>query len=446
VTWTVVLALLGLVGAFAWATHHPESRLLVRAEALPGVGPWIARFRAGYLPAPEPQRPAEAGKGGEVEVIVEWVPHEVRPDGGRPAPPPSPRVWVAAGEPLRAAPDPAAPVLGHLERYLWLPVLEERAGWVRVAGDQGEGWVRPVRPAEQGPPLGDAAELARPLPARAPDPQRLRLALELLGTSGAAGRLGPLTLYTDADPRALWHLDRLAAQVEPAYRQRYGREPLGGEREAVVLFATEAGYRRFQAGEAQLAGLPASGHATSGLIALYSDGTLRSELASTLVHEMVHLLNRRALGPALPPWLDEGLADDLAASEIGEAGDLRPARLGGSTVTAPGRLEYHGAVAAVRQVLAAHRRGTAVPLERLTGLDWEAFVRSDDSALHYAEAGLFVRYLVEEPELAAAFRRFLAAVAEGGPADGEALRAELGRSWDRLDAGMAVWVAAQDGT
>lgn len=455
--WMPLVLLIAAAGAFAWATHRPDSPRLVAAESWPGVGEWVVRFRARYSPAPPP--PRRTGPAGtEVIVVPEWVAEPGEPMLPAPGEASGDRIWVAAGEPLRAAPDEGAAPHGRLERYLYLPVLERRDEWARVASPQGEGWVRPFRgrgaarrgdadaaPWEGEPPLGRATVPPGPLPGRAPDPAALALAADLLGVDGPTGRLGPYTLYTDAPRGRLFALDRLAAGVEPAYRARYGRVPAGSAREAVVLFDREEDYRRLQAADSVLAGLPASGHTGGGLVAAYIGDQGPAEVAATLVHELAHLLNRRALGPSLPPWLDEGIADDLAGSEVGPAGELSPGRIGGSVIEHEARVELRGAVAALRQLDEALASGGAVPLARLTAMEWEEFVRSDDSSLHYAQASFFVRYLLDggDPGLAGGFRRFLDAVADGGAPSGEALRAGLGRSWGELEAGMAEWVGEQ---
>lgn len=452
--WVPLVLLVAAAGALAWATARPDSPRLVAAESWPGVGEWVARFRARYSPPP----PASRGSRGGTEVVV--VPEWVAEPGDETTPAARDAIeghaWVAAGEPVRAAPDDGAAQRGRLERYLYLPVHERRGEWARVSSPFGDGWVRPFRgrseagrnaaaPWDGEPPLGRAVVPPRPLPGRAADPVALAAAVELLGVSGPAGRLGPYPLYTDAPRGTLFALDRVAAGVEPAYRARYGRQPLGTALESVVLFHREDDYRRFQAANRVLAGLPAAGHTAGGLVAAYVGGQRPAEVAATLVHELAHLLNRRALGPVLPPWLDEGIADDLAGSEVGARGELRPGRIGGSVVEHPARLEFRGAVAALRQVDQAFASGRAVPLERLTAMDWEAFVRSDDSQLHYAQASFLVRYLLDggDPALAGGFRRFLAAVAAGGAPDGAVLRDELGLTWGELETGMADWVGEQ---
>jgi hypothetical protein len=215
--------------------------------------------------------------------------------------------------------------------------------------------------------------------------------------SGAetAGRLGPYALYTDVERSArLDRLDRIASEVEGAYRGRYGRRPLGEPAEAVVLFAREKDYRAFQNESARLSGLAASGHSGHGLVALYDGGRPGEELASTLVHELAHLLNRRAVGPILPSWLDEGIADDLAQSRIDARGRIEPGTLGGVTVRASRRVEMYGARAALEQLARGVEAGRLRPLPELLSLEWERFV-GRGSDLHYAQSSFFVRYLLD---------------------------------------------------
>ncbi|HUO85837.1 MAG TPA: hypothetical protein VM617_00485 [Thermoanaerobaculia bacterium] len=409
VSWGVVLVALVAVGLFAWATHHPDSPALIAAESWPALGGWVVRFRAWYSPPEVPDPGLHVAAGGRDAASSGDAP----PPGATPGPLP-PRDLRA---PLSSS-DP--------------PVARSRGGDAGWAGSE--------------PPLGRATIPPRPLPGRAADPAVLALALELLGISAPAGTLGPYPLYTDAPRAGLFALDRVVAEVEPAYRARYGRRPVGAAREAVVLFSRREDYRRFQvASDDKLVGLPAVGHTIGGVVAAHAEGHGPAELAETLIHEVVHLLNRRALGPALPPWLDEGIADDLAGSHVDVGGTLSPGRIGGSVIEHAGRREIRGAHAALRQLDGAFAGGAAVPLARLTSMDWEEFVRSEARQLHYAEAGFFVRYLVDggDPQLAAAFRRFLAGVSEGGPVDGEALRRETGRPWHELEGGLTAWVGEQ---
>lgn len=448
-TWPLHLLLallLAALGGFAWLTHHPGVPWLAEAEAWPLLGPLAAAFRERYLPPPGADGAlpgSDTGEGG-VEVIVVYVPGE---------PPATPgaqgevrgaveQIWLQAGTALSREPREGAPAVAHLAAIANLPVLERRGEWARVTYREVTGWVK--APWEGGsPPLGSAPEPPRPVPALTPDPALLARGLSLLGGRSPAGSLGPYTLYTDhSDPGLLAFLDRAAAGVEEVYRQRYRRSPVGEAAEAVLLFSREEGYRAFQESDPRLTGLQAAGHAGHGLIALYVDGRPRWELAGTLVHEVTHLLNRRALGPALPPWLDEGMAGDLGSSAFAPGGAIEAGTLGGEVRRSGERIDFHGPRASVRHLVEALDGGTFLPLPELFRLSWEEFVRPPASELHYAESAFLVRYLVEGEGggLAPGFHSFLAAVSEGGPATGEALAEHLSRPWARTEPGLRAWL------
>lgn len=353
---------------------------------------------------------------------------------------------VAAGEPLRTSPQSSAAVLATVATTAQVPVLSERDGWALVRSGETTGWVETHRlvrlgdPVGDEPPLGDATEPTLPLAAAPADPVRLtraRAHLDLARTRTA--RLGPWTLLTDVEDAAvLAQLDRVARRVEETYRRRFGVTPVGEARETVVLFAQEASYRAFRRSEGAAHGERVAGHATAGLAALVLGERGGEATAESLVHELTHLLNRRAIGPALPPWLDEGLANDLALCRVAADGQLelgtlssrrRPA--GGNEVT----IEGGEALALV----ARRRLGRLVPLEDLLHLGPAEFLAPAASELHYAESALFVRYLLQgvhrEPFLA-----FLRAVSEGALIDPEAFRVHLGPSWHQLQASFETWL------
>lgn len=295
------------------------------------------------------------------------------------------------------------------------------------------------------PPQG--IKPTRPVPARPPDPGRLARARRLLGADAVAGSLGPYVVYTDLrDPERLAWLGRVAGRFEEAYRARTGRVPIGVPAEVVVLFAEEADYQSFQREERQLAPLASRGHSGYGIVALWDGGRSRLDIASTLVHELAHLVNRRALGPLLPSWLDEGLADELAVCEIDEEGRILPGTLAGVRVKAGRFYRVFGARASLLALVQEIEQGRLPPLPRLHDLAWEEFMGSE-GGLHYIHAAFWIRYLWDGDDgiHATGFRAFLAAVADGKPATGEALRGHLGRSWEELDAGFRAWVLRQAG-
>jgi hypothetical protein len=391
------------------------------------------------------------------------------------------RLPVAAGTPILERPDPRSPTLAILDAASELPVVERRDGWVRVRYGARLGWV-----AEGGAGAGPGGGSAAAPAARSADPEILARALARLGAQAASApaRLGPFVLRTDlADPGMLAFLDRVAAGVVGVYRERYGLDPglgtvpapgveprpaaapaaaggAGSQRptpavETVVLFTREADYRAFTEGDLALAGLEEGGFAGFGLAALYLGMRDREEAASLLVHELVHLLNTRALGPKTPAWLEEALAVDLGYSRIDPSGRLEPGSLGGRSrvdrrhAAGPGgdgwqvTVTTEGGRAALERALDALDRQALPPLATLTALSWRELVDPSVRELAYAGSAFFVRYLLASPRLAGGFRHYLRSIAAGGEGGGEELLEALGEDWDLLDPGFRRWLRSQ---
>ncbi|HWM93762.1 MAG TPA: hypothetical protein VN493_23590 [Thermoanaerobaculia bacterium] len=447
--WALLAAILGGV----WAFFNPESPLVAQAEEWPVVGPLAQELRrrepapfvippegteeeiaAEEVPRPVRRRPRSSPGPRQPETEIE-IPRDAQPEGVE-------RVTVKPGIPLLSEPRPgAAPVLTP-SRIAVLKVLDRRPGWVQVQYGDTVGWVPSRDWVGPGPPLGSDPDPVRPVAGRAPDEQRLAWARARLTLPEIVGRAGPYLIYTDLrDPARLAFLDRVASGLEATYRSRFGVSPVGDPAEAVILFSRESDYRAFLAQATNVAELPASGHTGHGIVSLYDARRPVSEVASTLVHELAHLLNRRAIGPALPSWLEEGIADDLSQSRIDTSGRLVPGTLGGVTVRVGRRIETYGARAALQHLLQAASSGDLRPLPQLLALDWDEFVRRNGE-LNYAQSSFFVRYLLqgEQGSLAPAFRAFLSDVAEGRPPDPEALRERLGRPWPMLEAGFRLWI------
>lgn len=439
-SFAVVLLVLAVVSGFVWATRHPDARLMRTAAGWPLVGPLIGRLRAAYLPA---QPGAQEGQRGGAAPGT--PPQPGLPPGELAGTPPAVslgRVWVRPGDPLRAAPQEGARVLARADRYADLAVVERSGRWRRVRLGAVAGWIH-LEKAAEGPPLGNEPEPPRPLPGRPAKPERLRQAVEQLGRPVEAGHLGPYPLRTDVrDPALLARLAAVAANVEPTYRERYHLEPVGEPAATVVLFSREASYRAFQAEDARLVYLDAAGHTGHGIVALFRGPRTPEEVEATLVHELTHLLDRRALGPALPPWLDEGLADDLGWCRVETGGRLVPGSFGGGRTEAEGEVYLSGSLGAVTAFGRERDMGRIGSLEQLVSLDWDGFVRGEPQ-IHYSHAALFVRFLLEGRggALAPGFRRYLAGIAAGEPAGASRLIAALGIGWPVLDAQFRSWTA-----
>jgi hypothetical protein len=441
------MLLAGLAAGAVWVVRHPDSPVLDPAADWPGIGLLIEDLR--HKPGPDPfaipgeasvepirprrRTPASPAPGAGVEFPPDLEPEAVE------------RVTVKPGMSLRTEPRPGAETVVSLSRVSVLRVVDRSPGWVKVLYGDAAGWVPDPKWSGPEPPLGSDPDPVRPVGGRAPDEERLARARARLAPPETAGRLGSYLLYTDLrDPDRLAFFDRVAAGLEETYRARYGVSPTGEPAEVVVLFNREEDFRAYLDQETSVAGLPASGHTGSGIVSLYDGRRPAGEVGSTLVHELAHLLNRRSIGPALPSWLDEGIADDLSQSRIDPSGHLLPGTLGGVTVRAGRRIDMHGARAALQGLIQAAGSGDLRPLSELLALEWGDFVRQRGEQ-NYAQASFFIRYLLqgEQGTLAPGFRSFLAEVAGGVPPDPERLREKLGRPWPVLDAGFRLWLMNQ---
>lgn len=255
-------------------------------------------------------------------------------------------------------------------------------------------------------------------------------------------RIGPYPLDTVLDDgRLTAMLDRAAAGHRRLYAERYGvavEGPIGGR---VALFAAERDYLEFKRlqGHARAETEAAGYFQPPSLVVLQRGSHSRQEVTASLLHELTHLLNWRLLGGAgerdLPPWLEEGLAGDLALSSIGRQG-LAAEPLG------PGNLAYGRRLGDVLlEIDGKLDEGAAPSVEELLRMERAPFL-AGEGELHYALSALWVRYLLDGG-LAAPFRAWLAAVAAGGDAGPEALRSHLGRDWTRLEQGFRAWLDRQ---
>jgi hypothetical protein len=296
----------------------------------------------------------------------------------------------------------------------------------------------PEQPAEPMPP--------RPLPGRPPPADLLARVIDRLSPERRQLRLGPYAATTDVqDPALLALLAGLAGEVEAVYRTRFGVVPVGEAREVIVLFRDQDAYTRLAREDERIAEIASAGHTVNGLVAHYAGERPAAEVGATLVHELVHVLNRRALGPALPPWLDEGMAEDLAQSRLTLDGRLDPGGLGGEAYDRGDHVELRGGLAAALVLQEAIADGAAPRVEEMLASPWQEFVAAGREQ-RYDAACFFVRYLLvgEGGGLAPQFRAYLASIAQGGPTDGEALRRRLERPWPLLDLGWHVWMQGID--
>ncbi len=366
-------------------------------------------------------------------------------------------ISVAAGSRLRDRPDLRAVEILSIPEELELPVVERRPPWVRVRYGDLRGWllVRGGGPAKEG---AVAAPAVPPF-----DSQALARARAVLGAEAREETLGAFRLLTDLEAgKLLAALGAIARSLPAAYAERFGLPVAAPGEEAVLLFASLEGYRRFAEGEPDLARLEPSGHAGNGIAALAAEAKDRDALQALLVHELTHLLNRRALGLAvdLAPWLDEGLAEDLAYSQIDSSGRLKLGSLAGRTRTTNevggvvGKLAGDSFVttttgprALLLELLERWPEPERPALVELLDLSWSELADPGRRSLLYPQSGFFVRFLLDADggRSAPAFHAFLRTAAAGGDSDAGAVLAALGIGEAELEERFLAWLRAQAG-
>lgn len=505
VSYLAVLLVVAALGGYAWLTHNPESPVLEAAQEWPVVGGLAQRMRRAYLGEPVPAA-GEAGTAGEgaddgdaEEVRIAQGPlHLPPPPGARRITPPRRAVggspgtgeggaaaasddvpsdlpglveptavpdlgrivgparveavpvrhtalawrWFLPGQPVRE--EPGAAGGRELPTLAYLPILARDGGWSQVLyrGDlrwMEDGW----RPAHSRRAARQGGIRRHVEPPKAASFARLHEARKLLGQRRTERSLGAYQLWTDVeDAELLGFLDELAGVAEDAYFARFARLPSGDPLRSAVLFASEADYREYSGDGILLASH--AGHAGGGVLASYTAGRPRAEVASTLVHEITHLLNARALSWDLPPWLEEGMAGAMDAVWVEGAG---VDSADGDTVV-QSFLGYDGHDGRIVLLAERLRAGTLPPIHLVILADREEFYQGDAS-VHYALAGALVRFLLEGDagRYREGFLRFLQRVANGYDANGALLLDSYGTKDTafvaELDGAFRRWVAGE---
>ena len=435
-------------GLLAWISHQPNHPYVVKAESWPAVGPLVVYLREAYRPAEVvrvggPRSEHEPRRRSTVPGLPPW---EGAPD----------YVWVRDGSVLQNEPMPGADRVLRFDAISNVARLERQGDWFRVWHRGVEGWVHLPGYEEDtdDPPWGEEPEPPVPVAPVAADADLLADALSfMVGDDVVETQFGPYRAYADfEDPSLFALLSSIASQVEPLWQRRHGLTPLGEPASVVVLYRREASYRALERSSDQLRGLDAEGFAGFGLVVTYAGRKEPVDVAATLVHEICHRIHRRALGPALPIWLEEGLADDLALSRITD-GQLDPSGYSGLRITkrtaSGAQLRFTQGLAALWNLKEEVLRGRMPLLTQLTDLDREAFL--DPSAglgerrLRYDAMALWVRFLVsaEEGRHLEGWHRFLRGIAEGGPVTVEALLESIGEPADELEAAFRTWVVLE---
>lgn len=315
-------------------------------------------------------------------------------------PPAAQLVHVTAGTRLWSRPDARASSVIRVDAEIDLPVLGRVPGWIKVRYAGRTGWL-------------PAADTTSPEPGKARDlranPARLARARQLIGEDEPVRQCGFLPLYTDVqDPALLHHLSAVVSALPAAYRARYDLQPTGEPVEAVVVFRRSEDFAAFSHSETELGHLQVAGFARDGLAVVYVGEQNVDQVTHDLVHEVTHLLNRRVFGLALPPWLEEGMANDLGYCRIASGGELMLGTLGGRREEAdvgryePGgwlsidkRVHESGAIASLARLRQRAVKHSLHPVGNLCDLTWQEFAAENGRQERYDESTFLVRYLLD---------------------------------------------------
>lgn len=391
------LAALALAGGLVWLTRNPGAPIVRRAERWPLVGPAATAFRARWDPPPPPPAPPAAAPVVEYHYLLES-------DGPTPGRPAAPR---REGRP---------------------PGQPPAAGATTTPAAAAAGGVAPVLPV-----------LALPA-----DPGLLARAARQLGAGADDHRLGGYRLLTDtADAARIARWRAIAESAESAWTSRYGVAPIGVPAETIVLFARQAALRELQGVEPRLGALDANGFTLDGLVALAVEGLSEAELDATLQHELAHLLTRRSLGPALPAWLAEGLAEEFGLAPLAAGGRFDFTGVRGALTRDGNRYELRGGLAALDRLRRRAERDELLSLAELAAVSELDFSAGEAGIERYAAAFAWVRFLLAESARAERFRAFLASVAKGEEPTLARLERTLGTSLDALGGPLRAWLVPE---
>jgi hypothetical protein len=444
----MLFVLVALLGAVAWLTRHPDAEIVREAEEWPLVGPVARRFRQAYLPpeidpkqvdtqgAPELHRPVEV-------VVVAPDPEVV---GARPY------VWVQPDTPIYSEPDCDSQILFTTAALGNLSILRSESDWYRVIQPMADGpailgWVILEGYREPQPARLSTPEPVVPLAASSIDSKRLSLATSLMTGGGQEIDCGPYRLHTDAVNSSWIDLcPGLVEDLERVFRTRYGLEPVSPPAETILLFETGEDYLTFRdQEEVPFEAYVAHSFPSRGYVALYEADRSTPQILSSLVHELTHLLSRRSVGPALPAWLAEGMADDLAESSIDETAKLSPGVLCGEARQLEGLTVNSGGSGSLLRLKTLDQLEKLPELRELLQLEGEDFYGPERVQLHYALSSFWIRYLLRDPadELAEGFRGYLDDIAAGTPITNSLLIGHLGSDLETLEAGFRQWLRSQ---
>lgn len=403
-------------------------------------------------PPPEPETSKPEPVNEPIQLSEAWIEAETRRFEPVPPPPPprpsdaidltqaSAWEWFLPGQPLAESIAPAVVPGEPLSSMAYLPIFDRDGTWAEVVYRGRRTWIDTSwKPPHSRRKAHRGIVRQRYEPVRTSDREQLEKARKILGIDRPVRYLGPYQLFTDIeDEELLDFLDLTARKAEDAYFARFARLPSGDPTRSIVLFAHKSDYQSYASNE-MLANT--GGHAGSGMLVFFAEDRPRFDLARTLVHEVAHLMNARALTRFLPPWLEEGTASVLgsvwmedpieAAVVVGRSADSRftMSRVAGGTL-------HLGKLLETNQL---------AKLETLFKIEYELFHRPEIQSYAYSHSASFLRFLLdaEDGRFKEGFLKFLGKIAAGFGADSKLLLKLLDIDADELDLRYRAWLRQQ---
>ncbi len=343
---------------------------------------------------------------------------------------------IVEGSTLYLEPFPNARVLAMLPESQ-LAVLESRPPWVKVRYGDQFGWV-------------DLETPRRPLD--------VVITRDEAGATGEPIRLPPEKWYgyvwgpyevlsLVGDRLVLDYLAQAAKGHLEFYTDRFGLGPKQAVSGSVVILDTQEIFRGFQRWHKVDTASNAFFSAPE-YIFMFPGKKSKRELSAILIHELTHLVNWQILREfgtthtPLPPWLDEGMADDLALSLRSHKGEFAATPLG------PGNLHYGPRLGGVLNRLVSDMTpgssGYAPSLRELMAMDPDTFLGAERER-HYMLSSLWVRYLLDGAgdDVAERFRGYLATMVRGGSPHPDELASQLDRNLTQLESSFRGWLTQQ---
>lgn len=290
---------------------------------------------------------------------------------------------------------------------------------------------QPSKPTEEDHTLDETPSSAMEAPggsrssgrtAPFPNSALVARARETMGSSFRS-KCGPYIWISQREPgQLLGQCGDLVDQLDDSYERSLGVTLVDPPRGAILVFTDREAYRQF----AVSSGGPAFGYSgfsrpSRSLVVLAAGDKGLAATTHVLVHELTHLLHRRAFSPELTrraPWLSEGLADAIADS-YDPTGFTQIEGTVGAEIAA-GRLQ--GA-------LGAGLAGTALDVLLKSRPDFDRGHASFD----YEWSSLLVRFLLTDPTFAPRFRDYLGRLAGGESYSTEDFLATLEVDADALE-------------